>query len=212
MWRCGTAPFSTFPQVSGLQVSQEGSRKPCRLDKAFLEGKPGQVSTPPEPGLVADAVEMRADGPHADQQVACDLQVRPLSASLYTIVAKCLGDESDALSLTTWQFTVATVVTLGVSAARWGAGAESPPFAVPLRFWLAAALVGIAGFGVSSALEGGLESASACQRFPKRGQPRVRRCASGCRRRTLPIWVVTSSRTSGSPGTGGSSRESTPPL
>ena len=35
-----------------------------------------------------------------------------LSASLYTIVAKRLGDDSDPLSLTTWQFTVAVVLNL----------------------------------------------------------------------------------------------------
>jgi O-acetylserine/cysteine efflux transporter len=72
-----------------------------------------------------------------------------LSASLYTIVAKRFGDDSDALSLTTWQFTVATLVTLGVSAAAWGTGSESLPAAVAPRFWLAAALVGVAGFGIS---------------------------------------------------------------
>jgi len=70
-----------------------------------------------------------------------------LSASLYTIVAKRFDDGSDALSLTAWQFTVATLVSLLVTAARWGAGAGTVP-AAP-GFWLIAALVGAAGFGAS---------------------------------------------------------------
>ncbi len=44
------------------------------------------------------------------------------SASLYTIVAKRFDDGSDALSLTTWQFTVAALVSLLVTTARWTAG------------------------------------------------------------------------------------------
>ncbi|MFY9649305.1 DMT family transporter [Trebonia sp.] len=70
-----------------------------------------------------------------------------LSASLYTIVAKRFDDGSDALSLTAWQFTVATLVSLLVTTARWGAGAGTVP-AAP-GFWLIAALVGVAGFGAS---------------------------------------------------------------
>ena len=46
-----------------------------------------------------------------------------LSASLYTIVAKRFGDDSDPLSLTTWQFTVAAVATGGTMTARWATGA-----------------------------------------------------------------------------------------
>jgi O-acetylserine/cysteine efflux transporter len=70
-----------------------------------------------------------------------------LSASLYTIAAKRFDDGSDALSLTAWQFTAATLVSLLVTAARWTAGAGTVP-AAP-RFWLIAALVGAAGFGAS---------------------------------------------------------------
>lgn len=70
-----------------------------------------------------------------------------LSASLYTIVAKRFDDGSDALSLTAWQFTVATLVSLLVTTARWGAGAGTVQ-AAP-GFWLIAALVGVAGFGAS---------------------------------------------------------------
>jgi O-acetylserine/cysteine efflux transporter len=70
-----------------------------------------------------------------------------LSASLYTIAAKRFDDGSDALSLTAWQFTAATLVSLLVTIARWTAGAGTVPTAP--RFWLIAALVGTAGFGAS---------------------------------------------------------------
>jgi drug/metabolite transporter (DMT)-like permease len=72
-----------------------------------------------------------------------------LSASLYTIVAKRFGDDSDPLSLTTWQFTVAAIATGGTMAARWAAGSERLPAGVPARFWVAAALIGVAGYGAS---------------------------------------------------------------
>jgi len=72
-----------------------------------------------------------------------------LSASLYTIVAKRFGDDSDPLSLTTWQFTVAAVASGATMAVRWGTGAERLPTAVPARFWLAAVLIGVAGYGAS---------------------------------------------------------------
>jgi len=70
-----------------------------------------------------------------------------LSASLYTVVAKRFDDGSDALSLTAWQFTVATLVSLLVTTVRWSAGGGTVS-AAP-RFWLAAVLVGAGGFGVS---------------------------------------------------------------
>jgi O-acetylserine/cysteine efflux transporter len=72
-----------------------------------------------------------------------------LSASLYTIAAKRFGDRSDVLSLTTWQFTVAALISLPVTAARWAAGAAGETLAAPPRFWVAALLVGVAGFGAS---------------------------------------------------------------
>jgi drug/metabolite transporter (DMT)-like permease len=46
-----------------------------------------------------------------------------LSASLYTIAAKRFEDGSDALSLTAWQFTVATLLSVLVTTTRWSAGA-----------------------------------------------------------------------------------------
>ena len=72
-----------------------------------------------------------------------------LCASLYTVVAKRFDDGSDALSLTTWQFTVATAIAVPVAMTRWAGRAEAAPVAVAPRFWLAAGLVGVAGFGVS---------------------------------------------------------------
>jgi O-acetylserine/cysteine efflux transporter len=72
-----------------------------------------------------------------------------LSASLYTIVAKRFGDDSDPLSLTTWQFTVAAVASGATMAVRWGTGAEPLPASVPPRFWLTAVLIGVAGYGAS---------------------------------------------------------------
>ena len=74
-----------------------------------------------------------------------------LSASLYTIVAKRFDDGSDALSLTTWQFTVAALVSLLVTIARWtaGSGTWTGTLSAAPRLWLVAALVGAGGFGFS---------------------------------------------------------------
>ena len=72
-----------------------------------------------------------------------------LSASLYTIVAKRFEDGSDALSLTTWQFTVAALVSLLVTTARWTAGSRTGTVSAAPRFWLVAVLVGAGGFGLS---------------------------------------------------------------
>jgi O-acetylserine/cysteine efflux transporter len=72
-----------------------------------------------------------------------------LSASLYTIVAKRFEDGSDPLSLTTWQFTVATLVSLLVTAGHWTAGSGTEIVSAAPRFWLAAVLVGAGGFGLS---------------------------------------------------------------
>jgi drug/metabolite transporter (DMT)-like permease len=70
-----------------------------------------------------------------------------LSASLYTIVAKRFDDGSDALSLTTWQFTAAALVSLLVTIGHWTAGSGTVS-AAP-RFWLVAVIVGAGGFGLS---------------------------------------------------------------
>jgi O-acetylserine/cysteine efflux transporter len=72
-----------------------------------------------------------------------------LSAGLYTIVAKRFDDGSDSLALTAWQFTVAALVAAGAATVRWASGTEPLPAAIAPRFWLAATLVGVAGYGVS---------------------------------------------------------------
>jgi drug/metabolite transporter (DMT)-like permease len=72
-----------------------------------------------------------------------------LSASLYTIVAKRFDDGSDALSLTTWQFSVAALASLLVTIARWTAGSGTGTLSAAPRFWLVAVLVGAGGFGFS---------------------------------------------------------------
>ena len=72
-----------------------------------------------------------------------------LSASLYSVVAKRFADDRDALSLTTWQFTAATALALAVATTRWAASPGRLPAAVAPRYWLAAAAVGVAGFGLS---------------------------------------------------------------
>jgi O-acetylserine/cysteine efflux transporter len=72
-----------------------------------------------------------------------------LSASLYTIVAKRFEDGSDALSLTAWQFAVATLVSLLVTVTHWAAGPGARAVSAAPRFWLAAVLVGAGGFGAS---------------------------------------------------------------
>jgi O-acetylserine/cysteine efflux transporter len=72
-----------------------------------------------------------------------------LSASLYSVVAKRFAGDGDALSLTTWQFTAATAVTLTVATGRWAASPSHLPAAAAPRYWLAAAAVGVGGFGLS---------------------------------------------------------------
>jgi O-acetylserine/cysteine efflux transporter len=72
-----------------------------------------------------------------------------VAASLYTIVAKRYDDGSDTLSLTTWQFSAASVAGSAMVGLRWLSGADHPPTAVAPRYWLAAAAVGVAGFALS---------------------------------------------------------------
>ena len=72
-----------------------------------------------------------------------------LSASLYSVLAKRFADDSDALSLTTWQFTAATAVALAVATARWAGHPDRLPIAVAPRYWLAASALGVGGFALS---------------------------------------------------------------
>ena len=72
-----------------------------------------------------------------------------LSAAGYTIVARGVDPDADSLALTAHQFAIATVVLLPVAIATWAGGGEPLPTHVPARYWLVAALVGVAGFGLS---------------------------------------------------------------
>jgi O-acetylserine/cysteine efflux transporter len=72
-----------------------------------------------------------------------------LSAGLYTVVAKHFDDGSDALSLTTWQFSSATAVSLAVAALRWAATGAHPRVSPAPRYWLAAVAVGAVGLAFS---------------------------------------------------------------
>jgi O-acetylserine/cysteine efflux transporter len=72
-----------------------------------------------------------------------------LSASLYTIVAKRFDDGSDTLSLTTWQFTAASIVSLPIAALRWSTGSEHSLLAISPRYWVAGIGVGVGGLAIS---------------------------------------------------------------
>ncbi len=72
-----------------------------------------------------------------------------LSASLYSVMARRFADDSDALSLTTWQFTAATAVALAVTTTRWAGHPDQLPIAVAPRYWLAASALGVGGFALS---------------------------------------------------------------
>jgi O-acetylserine/cysteine efflux transporter len=72
-----------------------------------------------------------------------------LCAATYTIVARGIGEESDPLSLTAVQFSVATALTLPLAGGSWLTGAESAPTSVDLRYWVVAGLVGIGGYALS---------------------------------------------------------------
>jgi drug/metabolite transporter (DMT)-like permease len=72
-----------------------------------------------------------------------------VSASLYTIMAKRFKAGSDALSLTTWQFSAASVLSLSILLVRWSGGRQPPLADVPPGYWLVAAAVGVGGFAIS---------------------------------------------------------------
>jgi O-acetylserine/cysteine efflux transporter len=94
-------------------------------------------------------VVMTSGGGHSTAVGDLCVAAGVLSASLYSVVAKRFAGDGDALSLTTWQFTAATAVALAVATARWAASPGHLPAAVAPRYWLAAAAVGVGGFGLS---------------------------------------------------------------
>jgi drug/metabolite transporter (DMT)-like permease len=71
-----------------------------------------------------------------------------LSASAYTVVVKKYSAETDPLALTVYQFSAATVLALVVASGRLLSGASHLPAAVPPRFWVAGALIGILGYAL----------------------------------------------------------------
>lgn len=72
-----------------------------------------------------------------------------LSASSYTIVLKRCSDDTEPLVLTAHQFSVATAVVVAVVVTRWGSGISDLPASISPRYWAAATLVGIFGYGAS---------------------------------------------------------------
>ena len=75
-----------------------------------------------------------------------------LSAAAYTIVARGMGDESDPLAVTAWQFTTATILILPAVTCAWAMHVETAPSHVAARFWFAAILVGVIGYAASFVL------------------------------------------------------------
>jgi O-acetylserine/cysteine efflux transporter len=71
------------------------------------------------------------------------------SAAVYVIVARRMDDTVDAMLLTLRQFTIAVVAVVPLALVGWASGREAVPTSVPPPFWIAAALVGISGYGVS---------------------------------------------------------------
>jgi O-acetylserine/cysteine efflux transporter len=71
------------------------------------------------------------------------------SAAVYVIVARRMDDTVDAMLLTLRQFTVAAVAVVPLALGSWASGREAVPTSVAPQFWVAALVVGIAGYGVS---------------------------------------------------------------
>ena len=72
-----------------------------------------------------------------------------LCASLYTIVAKRFDDGSDTLSLTTWQFSAASVLSLPIVILKWSTGSGHLLVALPPGYWVVAVGVGAGSFALS---------------------------------------------------------------
>jgi O-acetylserine/cysteine efflux transporter len=72
-----------------------------------------------------------------------------LSAAAYTIVARGMGDESDPLTVTAYQFTTATILVLPAVTFVWAMHVETAPSHVAAKFWLAAIFVGVIGYAAS---------------------------------------------------------------
>jgi len=72
-----------------------------------------------------------------------------LSAAVYTIVARGMGDGSDPLTVTACQFATATILILPAVTFVWAMHVETAPSHVAARFWFAAIFVGVIGYAAS---------------------------------------------------------------
>src|SRR5690348_14077429 len=148
-----TAGLSMTSAVSGAVITGLESALVVVLAGLLLRER----VTPAAAGAVAVAVAgllvlaRAGDGAGGHTSVTGDLLIAAgvLSAALYTITARRFSDGSDVPSLTAWQFTVAAAAALPAAVTRLASGAEAAPSGVPARFWLAAVLVGVAGYGLS---------------------------------------------------------------
>lgn len=73
-------------------------------------------------------------------------------AAAYSLVAATIDPGVDCLVLTAAQFSIATVLVAPVAVIAWTAGGEAMPTGVAPQYWVAAALVGAAGFAASFVL------------------------------------------------------------
>jgi O-acetylserine/cysteine efflux transporter len=97
-------------------------------------------------GLVALEGINALTAPHlGDVLVLCGA----VSAACYTILARHAEDENDTLALTAHQFAFASLIIVPTASLSWISGSEPMPAHVAARFWIAAVLVGIAGYAVS---------------------------------------------------------------
>lgn len=72
-----------------------------------------------------------------------------LAAAIYVTLAARVAPTADAVTMTTYQFTFATIFVLPFAAWPWVAGREQLPTDVEPRYWLAAVFVGGVCFALS---------------------------------------------------------------
>ena len=149
-----TAGLSMTSAVSGAVITGLESALVVTLAGLLLRER----VSPAAAGAVAIGVagllvlaRAGVDGAGGHTSVTGDLLIAAgvLCAALYTIAARWLRDGSDVPSLTAWQFMVAAAVAVPAAVTRVASGAEAGTAGVPARFWVAAVLVGVAGYGLS---------------------------------------------------------------
>lgn len=72
-----------------------------------------------------------------------------LAAAIYVTLAAKVAPTMDAVTMTTWQFTLATLMALPVAVIMWLTGVEAFPVNVAGGYWLAALFVGGVCFALS---------------------------------------------------------------